>query len=234
VATPRIKAIFFDAVGTLLHPEPSAAVVYADVGRRFGSNYNIDTMRGRFAAAFRSEEEADRTAGWSTSEERERRRWRTIVGNVLDDVSDADQCFAELYEHFARPAAWRLDPEAGRVIERLAPLRFRLGLASNYDQRLHTVAAGFPAFAALKHIVVSSEVGWRKPARGFFEALCRAARVPAEQILHVGDDPANDYEGATTAGLRAVLFDPLGKHGAFAGDRLRHLSDLLAYVHSSS
>jgi putative hydrolase of the HAD superfamily len=83
-------------------------------------------------------------------------------------------------------------------------------LASNYDRRLRSVAAGLPELRPLGHLVISSEVGWRKPAREFFDAVARAAGVPAGQVLFVGDDPVNDGEGARAAGLQALLIDPRG------------------------
>src|SRR5262245_54780253 len=105
---PEIQAVAFDAVGTLLFPEPSAAVVYADVGRRFGSRLDVEEIARRFRAAFHEEEQIDVADDLRTSEEREERRWRRIVKRVLDDVSDGEQCFRRLYDHFARPDAWRL------------------------------------------------------------------------------------------------------------------------------
>jgi putative hydrolase of the HAD superfamily len=223
----HMRAIFFDAVGTLIHPDPAPAVVYAEAGRRFGSRYTVEAIQGRFASAFEREETADRAGNLRTSEERERRRWRNIVSSVLDDVTDPEACFRELYEHFARPQAWRLEPDAAGLIQQLAGRGYRLGLASNYDHRLHAVAAGFPALRLLPHVVVSSEVGWRKPARQFFAATCQAAAVPANELLYIGDDPANDYEGATVAGLHALLLDVKGKHSLFTGHRVQSLSSLL-------
>ena len=32
-----IKAIVYDAVGTLIHVQPAVSAIYAEVGRRFGS-----------------------------------------------------------------------------------------------------------------------------------------------------------------------------------------------------
>src|SRR5215471_10367041 len=122
------RAVFFDAVGTLLHPEPSAAVVYAQVGNRFGSHYTQREIARRFGAAFRRQEAADRAAGWVTSAEREKRRWREIVSEVLDDVSDPDGCFEVLYDHFSRPDAWRLEPGADALFATLSSRGFRLGL----------------------------------------------------------------------------------------------------------
>jgi putative hydrolase of the HAD superfamily len=223
----HIRAIFFDAVGTLIHPDPAPAVVYAEVGRRFGSRYTVEAIQGRFGSAFEREEAADRAGNLRTSEERERRRWRNIVGSVLDDVTDAESCFQELYEHFARPQAWRLEPDAAALIQQLAGRGYCLGLASNYDRRLHAVAAGFPTLRLLPHVVISSEIGWRKPARQFFAVVCQTAAVPVNEILYVGDDPVNDYEGATAAGLHALLLDAKGKHSSFTGLLVQGFSSLL-------
>ena len=207
----EIRTIVFDMVGTLIHPEPPAARVYAEVGARCGSRLSVEAIAGRFAAAFQREEEADRTADWRTSEERERQRWRTIVGRVLDDVTDPEACFEELFEHFSRPEAWRLDAEVPGLLEQLARRGYALGLASNYDSRLRRVLAGLPVLRLITHQVISSEVGWRKPAARFFVALGRVVGLPLNQILYIGDSWVNDYEGARAAGLSALLLDPRGR-----------------------
>jgi putative hydrolase of the HAD superfamily len=135
------------------------------------------------------------------------RRWRHIVAATLDDVTDPAACFAELYAHFARPSAWTCAPHAAEVLTGLAA-RYPLALASNYDRRLRSVAAGLDALGPIAHLVISSEVSWRKPARPFFDAVCAVLGLPPREILFVGDDLVNDYEGARAAGLKAVLYDP--------------------------
>jgi putative hydrolase of the HAD superfamily len=209
---PDVRAVIFDAVGTLIHPEPSAAVVYAAVGQSLGSRLTVGEIAERFRTAFAREEALDRADGLRTSEERERRRWRSIVGAVLDDVRDPERCFEELFAHFGRPGAWRSDPAAAA----LADLERRghvLGMASNYDARLHGVAAGLAELRPLRHVVVSSEVGWRKPAPQFFAALCARLGLPPSEILYIGDDRVNDYDGALAAGLRAALVGEGGRGG---------------------
>jgi putative hydrolase of the HAD superfamily len=203
-----IQAVVFDAVGTLIHPQPPAALVYAAVGSRFGRTLAPEVIAVRFAAAFRHEEAVDRAAGWHTSEDRERERWRRIVRRVLDDVTDPEACFRELYEHFSRPDAWRCEPEAMATLEQLTECGYTLGLASNYDARLYDVVAGLPMVRTIPHVLISSIIGWRKPALAFFGRICQELALPAEQVLYVGDDLENDYRAADAAGLRAVLFDP--------------------------
>jgi putative hydrolase of the HAD superfamily len=224
--SPGVRAIFFDAVGTLIHPDPPAPLVYRAAGRRFGSRLSAPDITRRFAAAFQHEEDLDRQRGLRTSEVRERERWRRIVAGVLDDVADGEACFQELYRQFSLPEAWRLEPDVAPVLEELARRGYTLGLASNYDHRLRSVVAGLPALRGLDHLVISSEVGWRKPAPEFFAALGRTAGYPPHQILYIGDDLGNDYEGARAAGLEALLFDPRDRHPGGV-PRIQRLGDLI-------
>jgi putative hydrolase of the HAD superfamily len=221
-----VRALFFDAVGTLLYPDPLAEEVYARLGRAHGSALALGQVRARFRAAFARQEEADRAAGLRTDEGREVRRWRAIVGEVLDDVADPQRCFEELYEYFARPGAWRCDPGAGPALAGLARRGYALGIASNFDRRLRGVVAGMPELAPVRHLVISSEVGWRKPAPEFFARLRAEAGLPADQVVLVGDDWVNDLEGATRAGLPAVLLDPRGRWALPPPARVAGLGEL--------
>ena len=222
-----IRAIYFDAVGTLIHPEPAVGVVYAEAGRRFGSRYTSEIIAQRFGEAFQAQEALDRANGWITSEQRERRRWRDIVGTVLDNAADPASCFDFLYSHFARPESWRCEPGADVLFKELAGRDYILGLASNLDERLYALVHGLAPLQLLsKNIVVSCAVGFRKPAREFFQAMCRQTGLLPAKILHVGDDPGNDYAGAEAAGMRALLFDPRGKYENLSAMRIRTLGEV--------
>jgi putative hydrolase of the HAD superfamily len=225
VALPPV--VFFDAVGTLLHPEPPAAVVYAAVGSRCGSRLDEATIGARFRDAFRRQEEADYSAGLRTDEAREVARWQAIVREVLDDVMDSERCFLELYAHFAKADAWRCEPETAEVLAALASRGHVLGIASNFDHRLRGLVESTPALRPVRYLVISSEVGWRKPAPEFFAEMCGQAGSPPDQVLYVGDDRVNDYEGARTAGMRALLFDPHLDATLPSGKSVQSLGDLL-------
>ena len=221
-----VRAIFFDAVGTLLHPEPTASAAYATIGRRFGSKLDEAAIARRFSVAFHRQEEKDRAAGWRTSEVREVQRWRQIVGEVLHDTADPEACFQALFTHFARGDSWRIDPDAGQVLAGLSARSYTLGVASNYDHRLRKIVAALPEFAHFAHLAISAELGWRKPSPEFFSAVTAQAGLDAEQILLVGDDLKNDYQGASAAGLHAVLLDPECRFPAL--NRIRGLGNLLS------
>jgi putative hydrolase of the HAD superfamily len=206
-----VRAVFFDAVGTLLFPDPPAAEIYSRVAERHGLDIAAAVVRERFWAAYQAEEEVDRAAGWVTSEVREAMRWRRIVSDSLAGVRDPDSCFHELFHHFARPDAWSLNPRANAVLKGILERGIDVGMGSNYDARLLAVVAGHPELASLRdRVVISAQVGYRKPAREFYREIGRAAGCDPSEILFVGDDAENDYEGARSAGLKSVLLDSRG------------------------
>jgi putative hydrolase of the HAD superfamily len=224
--SPHIRAIFFDVVGTVLFPSPGAPQVYAEMARRGGLDLHVHEIRSRFIEAYSAEEAIDQTMGWRTSEEREQNRWKNIVATTLRGVHDPESCFTELYEHFARPASWRLGDDVGRVIEALIDRGTVVGLGSNYDSRLWSVLEGFPELMPLrKRTIISSIVGFRKPSVEFFRNVVSLAGCEASAVLFVGDDMENDYLGASRAGLESVLFDENPRPDA--PRRIARLSDLI-------
>ena len=75
-------------------------------------------------------------------------------------------------------------------------------IASNFDGRLRAVAAGLPELAGfVDTLIISSEVGYRKPHPAFYAAACASLGLPTDRVLSVGDDPENDVLGAERAGL---------------------------------
>ncbi len=224
---PGTRAVFFDAVGTLLFPDPPAPVIYAETARRHGLAVSAADVRDRFIVAYRAEEAADAATDWATGEDRERDRWRRIVTDTLAGVADPEACYRHLFEHFAKPDAWRVAPDAAAVLAGLRRNGLLLGLGSNSDERLWPVLAGFPELAPVRdRVLVSAAVGVRKPGAGFFREVARVAGCAASEVLFVGDDIGNDYEGATAAGMPALLLDPDDRHPGVP-HRIASLSQLL-------
>jgi putative hydrolase of the HAD superfamily len=93
--------------------------------------------------------------------------------------------------------------------EMLSTLRkiYRLGLLTNFT---HGPAAreiidklGLNPFFDV--VLISGELGYRKPHPLVFHQLIEHLGVEKDQILYVGDDPEPDITGAQNAGLQPVL-----------------------------
>ena len=199
------RCIVFDAVGTLIHAEPSVSAVYASIARTHGGRRTEAEVRARFARAFPCARPSLRT-----SESGERQFWRTIVSDVLDDVTDRDACFEALYDHFANPSSWRVATDAGQVLRTLTAAGLRVVIASNFDSRLRTVLDGLPELRPISARVISSEIGWLKPATEFYHAVQVVCGCPLDQILHIGDDLEHDYHAPRREGFCAVHLNPSG------------------------
>jgi len=221
-----IRAVVFDAVGTLIHTRPGAVEIYHTLAARQGVQLEELHVRQRFVAAYRAEEAIDQAAGWITSEQREHQRWRAIVTHTLAVLPDPGAAFQELFEHFASPSAWQVPDEAAGVLQALRDRGLILGMGTNYDSRVERVVAGLPQLTLLwGRLVVSAAIGFRKPGVEFFQKVVQFAGCSPREVLFVGDDLENDYEGAIAAGLEAVLLDPRGQSSA--PRRIERLTDLL-------
>jgi putative hydrolase of the HAD superfamily len=78
--------------------------------------------------------------------------------------------------------------------------RYRLFAVSNGNADLSAIGiAPFFEFA-----IAARDVGALKPAQEVFEAALARAELAPDQVVHVGDEPYADVEGARRAGLHAV------------------------------
>ncbi|MDB5341297.1 MAG: yjjG [Planctomycetaceae bacterium] len=217
----------FDAVGTLIYPEPSVSKVYWNVGRQFGSQQTLDQVRTEFQQAFQDLAGGAR-GDYSTSETEEKERWRHIVSQVLFDVIDPDACFEDLHAHFGKPSAWRTFPDVAETLQHLDAQGIEVLVASNFDERLHPLCDELPELRLLRKRVVSASIGWHKPSPHFYTHLIEVAGCPADQILMVGDDLENDVVAAQASGLPAVWINREGGSSEAAISDLRQLVERIA------
>jgi putative hydrolase of the HAD superfamily len=200
-----IRAVLFDAVGTLIAPCPSVAEAYHAAGRRFGSSLPIESIRLRFRDALKRQEllDAQQSPPHRTSQQRELARWRSIVSEVFDDVPDSEPLFQSLWDHFAQPQHWRLYDDVAGCWARFTQAGLIVGIASNFDSRFEGIRTAHPLLATCP-CFISSRIGHKKPSLSFFRAIEQTLALRPEQILLVGDDFDNDYLAAQAAGWHAL------------------------------
>ena len=56
------------------------------------------------------------------------------------------------------------------------------------------------------NVFVSSDFGYRKPDRRLFEAALSAMRLPASEVIYIGNDMYRDVWGAHECGMKTVYF----------------------------
>jgi putative hydrolase of the HAD superfamily len=205
----KYDVILFDAAETLFTTRGTVGEIYGEVAQRYGSTSKPLDIQAAFIRQFRH-------SGPLTTEN-EKEWWKDVVRRVFADVgmvSDFDRFFDDVYDQFRDGRGWRLFPETLEVLEELRRLRYRLGVISNFDSRVYSVMEGLKILSFFDSVTISSETGYAKPDPGIFEAAIRAAGVPGNRILFVGDNLADDVQAGAAAGLHTILID---RHGRYAG-----------------
>jgi putative hydrolase of the HAD superfamily len=205
-----IKAIFFDAVGTLFHLKGTVGHHYASVANKVGLTLDPREFDDAFYSAWKKMPRRAAIAG--PRENDDKGWWRELVDLVLDQVApslnefDRDNFFEIAYEHFAEAGVWELYPEVPGVLEQLQ-LRFQLAVISNFDGRLRFILKHLGISKFFAHIFISSEIGADKPDPEIFRRALKLVELKPDEVLHVGDDPERDWEAASAAGLSTFRLD---------------------------
>jgi putative hydrolase of the HAD superfamily len=215
---PRpIRAITVDFWGTLVFEGPRADDRYRE--RRLADFEAILTRAGFRVSPRdlgRGYEQSGRELSWVWSENRD----VPVVRHVASLLEGAESGLSArvtgatldaLVEAYAAPALLvppRPDTGARAALEALAARGLRLAVVSNTmrtpGRTLRRILEAHGLLAPFDHLTFSDEVGVRKPAAEIFRLTLGALGVPADEAVHVGDDPRLDVEGARNAGLRVV------------------------------
>ncbi len=216
---PGIQAVTFDVGSTLIEPWPSVGHVYAEVAAAHGHrNLCADELERRFRLAFHA-----RNGLVSTKSE-----WSVIVDETFAGLlprPPSESFFPELYERFAQTGAWQIFDDVVPTLVALRQRKLKLGVISNWDDRLRPLLKSLELADRFDVIVVSCEVGANKPAAAIFEAAAKQLGAPAGSLLHVGDDFELDVLGARAAGLQALQIER--EAGALRDSQIPSLRDLL-------
>ena len=205
-----IRAIFFDAAGTLFHLTKTVGDHYAYVGREVGLDLDAQKLESAFHAAWKQMPRRRAIDGPRENDDKE--WWRELVGHVFHQVApwlsefDRDNFFEIAYEHFAEPGVWELYPEVPEVLEQLRT-RFQFAVISNFDGRLRFILQHLGISKYLAHVFISSELGADKPDPEIFRRALATLHLKADEVLHVGDDPERDWKAAVAAGLKVFRLD---------------------------
>src|SRR5436309_11219896 len=205
-----LKAIFFDAVGTLFYLNGTVGYHYALVGGEVGLTLKADQLDRAFYSAWK--EMPQRAAIDGPRENDDKGWWRELVDLVLDQVApslsefDRDNFFEVAYQHFAEAGVWELYPEVSGVLEELQP-RFQLAVVSNFDGRLRFILEHLGISKYFAHVFVSSEIGADKPDPEIYRRALTLMDLKSSEVLHVGDDSQRDWKAASAAGLSVFRLD---------------------------
>lgn len=207
----RLRAIFFDAGGTLIYPrvDELAGEVTA-----LGFPASVEDFRLAERMGKRKLEEWL----WPKIESRDippqadSMYWLEYVRALLERLQVPVHLHGavthRIVERFRDLRFWsHVFPDTEPLLQALQAQRYYLGVISNsigtVDEQLGRVGLG----SYFRTVLDSALVGVEKPNPGIFQMALDRAGVSANEALFVGDVYATDIGGARLAGIQGVLMD---------------------------
>jgi HAD superfamily hydrolase (TIGR01662 family) len=101
---------------------------------------------------------------------------------------------------------------AAQTLQDLRASSYRLGIISNaaYSPFLTWTLDHFKLLHFFELVVVSADVGTRKPWSQIFHIALERMGLPPSQVAYVGDDYIKDVVASKRVGMRAIWFQPDG------------------------
>lgn len=220
MADGRYKAVVVDLFDTLVKWDPSQLPEVEWRGRRFHSTlpYLEEVLRGRLEGQFDREQWLDAYLG--------------VIGEIVARREQnaievtCHERFVRALGRFSAAPADRIQPLAAELarihmghvrrvtfapkqwveaVKRIAA-HYRLGLLSNFDDaETGRMIVGDTGVAHLfETILISAELGHRKPHPAVFEFLLEQLGLEPAEVLFVGDTAREDVLGAHNAGIPVV------------------------------
>jgi putative hydrolase of the HAD superfamily len=205
------QVIFLDAVGTLFGVRGTVGEIYGQLAWQAGITVDSVALNRAFIESFRAAPRAAfpgvhalaipayEFAWWQAIAARSFER----VG-VLNQFSDFNHFFNELFAYFATAAPWYVYTDVRQALEYWQAKGIELGVISNFDSRLYQVLEVLDLADFFATVTLSTAVGFAKPDQEIFAAALEKHHCPAAAAWHIGDSWAEDYQGALAVGLRAI------------------------------
>jgi putative hydrolase of the HAD superfamily len=230
-----LKAVFFDAAGTLFEAREPVGHTYARVARQHGLAADDAAVSAGFRRAFSSTPGLAFGPGRRADEIRrlEREWWYGLVRRSFEGLGEFDNFdafFEELFAYFGDPAHWEPLPDAHTTLQHLKDANLRLGIISNFDARLYRILEGLELKPFFETVTISSEAGYAKPAPQIFATALADLGVTSAEAVHIGDSEHMDIHGAQEAGLRAILIDVGSNRPAAADQGVARVSSLAQVI----
>lgn len=216
-----LKAIFFDAFGTLFQVEKGfSARILIDHIRSFGKEIH----ESEFHAAWKNYYQTQTTDNQPFKTEREIFADRNAFLCDMYNVPVNAQMMAQQQLSVAMQRLPYPDVEA--VLSHLKG-RYQLFIASNTDNDIIDAVLQKNSIT-FDGVFTSENLQCYKPSPTFYKNLLKAIRLSPYETLFVGDSPAEDVIAPMQAGMHAVRLDRSGTN--FSLPFLSSLFDLLAFI----
>jgi putative hydrolase of the HAD superfamily len=190
-----VRAVFLDALGTLVELEPPWVTLRDRVPAEVTDERLVAAVRAEMSYYREHAHEGRDEASLADLRERCARLVSSELGTELSVDALVDSIRFSPY------------PDTQPALGALRDRGLHIVVVSNWDVSLSRVLERCGLSALVDDTVTSAGVGARKPEREIFTAALGVAGAASDEVIHVGDTAEEDLAGAAAAGIRALLID---------------------------
>lgn len=159
--------------------------------------------------------------------------WCDLTADWLDRFAlrhRAEDLFAHANERMLAPDSpvYRVFDDVHETLTAIRARGIAMVVLSNWDYSLHRVLRAFGLASWFDYVFASLEYGPEKPEPELFRVVENQMEISPENILHIGDNPIDDLQGALGAGWKGALIDrSMPQRDGYRLSDLRQVIDLL-------
>jgi putative hydrolase of the HAD superfamily len=213
----KVKAVLFDFGDTLVSFENfNYDTSLAALHQKFVKNGIITAYEEFKSVYFKVRDKVSREGESSFREVNFCVRIARVLNELGFILSPTDPKLVSSVEAFMHPLkeSLKLKPQVPMVLQELKK-KYKVGLVSNfaYPPAIKEALLKFDLSKFFDTVIISGDVGWRKPSPKIFERALNSLKVSASETVFVGDDPFHDIAGAKQLGMKTILLRRLDKKG---------------------
>ncbi len=211
------KYLVFDAANTLIH-KPKVWEVWENVLANNGEIIDPYELRKVHKLISESIRFPDRTSA---------QFYKDFNAKVLYafGIVPGDQLLEELFLSL-KNLPW----EAFEDVEHLSEIQLPLIVASNFRSELEGILGSLVS-VKFQELIVSENIGHRKPEKEFYQHLIDKLGVPPQDLIYIGDSLELDVVPASQLGIRSFLIDREGFYPNFK-NRISSFAELTLLLKS--
>jgi putative hydrolase of the HAD superfamily len=222
-----LETISFDFGGTLVYHEKEGHIVYYEILKELGFDVELDYLK-------KAHENA---RNWWTKEKQRTQKiwtedvWHYSVQRMLSNLTlpSSRELASKICGLWPRRVALKTYEDVKSTLEKLKQRKFKLIIVSNVssNRNLQSYLTRVELESYFDTLVGSGSVGYEKPNPEIFKLASKLSNTPFTRMMHVGDSYREDYLGAVSIGIKAVLLDRKGVHSDKQCQKISRLSELL-------
>ncbi|XP_035676837.1 haloacid dehalogenase-like hydrolase domain-containing protein 3 [Branchiostoma floridae] len=205
----RPKLLTLDCTNTLFKLKSTSGTIYAAVADSHGIKVDSTKLDSAFLKNYKEQSQSYSNFGcmsgistkvWWTDLVK-----KTFLDSGVPKSPALDTVAKQLFEEFNGGKHWEVYPQTKEALEAIRDKGVKLGVISNFDERLPKVLSELDLCHLFDFVLTSVDAQVAKPDCQIFQlALQLAGNVQPSHAVHLGDNLRLDVEPALRVGMHAI------------------------------